>query len=88
MLALLCAAAQWAWANELAEVLALTHTTSADWTPLDGGSISGKTLGKSGSTTYFYITDNLSFSNSTVGGSGYGGPGNGSAHARCQGGIQ
>ena len=70
MLALLCAAAQWAWANELAEVLALTHTTSADWTPLDGGSISGKTLGKSGSTTYFYITDNLSFSNSTVGGSG------------------
>ncbi|MBR4594317.1 MAG: hypothetical protein IKO33_07050, partial [Bacteroidaceae bacterium] len=47
-----------------------TQTTSANWTALDAGSTTGKTLGSANAVTYYYATDNLSFTNSTVGGSG------------------
>ncbi|MBR3373856.1 MAG: hypothetical protein IKG75_07635, partial [Bacteroidaceae bacterium] len=47
-----------------------TQTTSANWIALDAGSTTGKTLGSANAVTYYYATDNLSFTNSTVGGSG------------------
>ena len=47
-----------------------THTAPADWTAINSGSTTGYTLGSAGNTTYYYITDNLNFSNSTAGGSG------------------
>ena len=47
-----------------------TNTVQADWTAINSGSTTGHTLGSAGNTTYYYITDNLNFSNSTAGGSG------------------
>ena len=71
ILALLCAAAQGAWAQaSWDEVYAMTNTTSANWTKLNAGSSTGKTLGTAGTTTYYYADTNLTFSNSTVSGSG------------------
>ena len=71
ILALLCAFAQGAWAqNEWDEVYALTQTTSANWTALNAGSATGQTLGSAGATSYYYITGDLNFANSNAGGSG------------------
>ena len=70
-LALLCAMVQGAWAQaSLEEVYAMTGTTSANWTALTEGSTTGKTIGTAGATTYLHVTGNLTFSNSTLGGSG------------------
>ncbi|WP_294748395.1 hypothetical protein [uncultured Prevotella sp.] len=71
MLALLCAVVQGAWADGGWElVYRQTKTTSANWTALNAGSSTGYTIGTAGTTTYYYATGNLSFTNSTVGGSG------------------
>ena len=68
---LLMAVTQGVWAqNGWEEVYTLTQTTSANWTALDAGSTTGKTLGSAGATTYYYATGNLSFTNATAGGSG------------------
>ena len=70
ILALLCAIVQGAWAQaNLEEVYAMTGTTSANWTALTEGSTLGKTIGTQGNTTYYYTTNDLSFTNSTSGGS-------------------
>ena len=70
IIALLCAFAQGAWAqNSWDEVYAMTQTTSANWTAL-AGSTTGQTLGSVGNTTYYYANSNLSFTNSNAGGSG------------------
>ena len=70
-LALLCAVVQGAWAQaNWDEVYAMTGTTSANWTALTEGSTSGKTIGTQGNTTYYYTTNDLSFTNNMVGGSG------------------
>ena len=69
-IALLCAVAQGAWAqNNWDEVYAMTQTTSANWTAL-AGSTTGQTLGSVGNTTYYYANTDLSFTNSNAGGSG------------------
>ena len=71
LLALLCAIVQGAWAqDDWATVYTQTQTTAANWTALDAGSTTGKTLGSAGNTTFYYVTSNLSFTNSTAGGSG------------------
>ena len=83
ILVLLCAVVQGAWAqSSWDEVYAITQTNSANWTQLTTqtnsanwtqlteGSTTGKTLGTAGSTTYYYADTNLTFSNSTVSGSG------------------
>ena len=71
ILALLLATVQGAWAdNEWDAVYTLTQTTSANWTALNAGSTTGKTLGSAGTTTYYYVAGDLSFTNSTIGGSG------------------
>ena len=71
ILALLCAVAQGAWAqSNWEEVYTLTQTTAANWTALDAGSTTGRTLGSAGNTTYYYATGNLTFTNNTAGGSG------------------
>ena len=70
ILALLCTVMQGAWADEWDAVCWQTNTAQADWTPLSAGSTTGHTLGSAGTTTYYYITQNLNFSNSTAGGSG------------------
>ena len=68
---LLCAIVQGTWAqDEWATVYKQTQTTAANWTALDAGSTTGKTLGSANATTYYYATDNLSFTNTTAGGSG------------------
>ena len=56
--------------NEWDAVCWQTHTAQADWTLLDAGSTTGKTLGTAGATTYYRITQNLNFSNTNAGGSG------------------
>ena len=56
--------------NEWDAVCWQTQTTQADWTLLDAGSTTGKTLGTAGTKTYYRIAQNLNFSNSTAGGSG------------------
>jgi hypothetical protein len=48
----------------------MTNTTEANWTQLNAGSTTGQTLGTAGTTTYYYADTNLTFSNSTAGGSG------------------
>ena len=69
--ALLCTMVQGAWAQaSWDEVYAMTNTTSANWTKLNAGSSTGKTLGTAGTTTYYYADASLTFSNSTAGGSG------------------
>ena len=71
MLAMLLTAVTGAWAqDEWATVYKQTQTTAANWTALDAGSTTGRTLGSAGNTTYYYVTSNLSFTNSTAGGSG------------------
>ncbi|MBQ4391738.1 MAG: hypothetical protein II826_01350 [Prevotella sp.] len=71
ILALLCAMVQTSWAQaSWEEACAMTNTSAANWTLLDGDSQTGKTLGTSGTTTYYHVTGNLEFSNSTEGGSG------------------
>ena len=71
ILALLCAMVQGAWAQaSWEEVYAMTNTTSANWTKLNAGSSTGKTLGAAGTTTYYYANSDLTFTNSTAGGSG------------------
>ena len=71
MLVLLCAIVQGAWAqDEWATVYKQTQTKQSDWTALDASSTTGKTLGSADAVTYYYASDNLSFTNSTAGGSG------------------
>ena len=70
MLVLLLTAVTGAWADNWDVVYRLTQTTSANWTALNAGSSTGYTIGTAGTTTYYYATGNLSFTNSTVGGSG------------------
>ena len=70
ILALLLTAVTGAWADEWDEVYRQTQTKQSDWTALSAGSTTGRTLGSAGNTTYYYVTSNLSFTNSTVGGSG------------------
>ena len=70
-LALLCTVVQGAWAQaNWEEVYAMTGTTSANWTKLNAGSSTGKTIGTTGATTYLHVTGNLTFTNSNAGGSG------------------
>ena len=70
-LALLCTIVQGAWAqSSWDEVYRQTQTKQSDWTALSAGSTTGQTLGSAGNTTYYYVTSNLSFTNSTAGGSG------------------
>ena len=63
IIALLCAVAQGAWADEWATVYSQTQTTSGDWIALNAGSTTGRTLGSTGNTTYYYATGNLTFTN-------------------------
>ena len=71
MLVLLCAIVQGTWAqDEWATVYKQTQTTETNWTALDAGSTTGKTLGSANATTYYYATGDLSFTNTTAGGSG------------------
>ena len=71
ILALLCTVVQGAWAQaDWEEVYAMTGTTSTDWTQLSAGSTTGQTIGTAGTTTYYYADANLTFTNSTAGGSG------------------
>ena len=70
ILALLYTMVQGAWADDWATVYTLTQTTSANWTALNASSATGQTLGNAGTTTYYYITDDLNFTNSNAGGSG------------------
>jgi len=71
MFVLLCAIVQGAWAqDEWSTVYTQTQTTAANWTALDAGSTTGQVLGTAGSTTYYYATGNLNFTNSNAGGSG------------------
>ena len=70
MLVLLCAVVQGTRAQaSWDEVYAMTNTTSSNWTALDAGSTTGQTLGSAGTTTYYYVNSNLTFTNSSVGGS-------------------
>ena len=71
ILALLLMAVTGAWAqgsggNDWGPV----QTSSAAWTVLTEGSTTGMTLGAADATTYYYMTENLTFSNNTAGGSG------------------
>ena len=75
LFALLCAVAQGAWADEWATVYTQTQTTAANWTALNTGSTDGKVLGQSGTTTYYYITGNLSFTNNRTDNDGNGNSG-------------
>ena len=70
MLALLLTLTTQAWADEWATVYMQTQTKQSDWTALNAGSTTGRTLGSAGNTTYYYVTGSLSFTNSTAGGSG------------------
>ena len=70
ILALLLTAVTGAWADEWDVVYRQTQTKQSDWTALSAGSTTGRTLGSVGNTTYYYVTSNLSFTNSTAGGSG------------------
>ena len=70
ILALLLTAVTGAWADEWDVVYWQTQIKQSDWTALSAGSTTGRTLGSAGNTTYYYVTSNLSFTNSTVGGSG------------------
>ena len=67
---LLTAVTQGAWADEWDVVYWQTQTKQSDWTALSAGSTDGRVLGASGTATYYYVNRNLSFTNSTAGGSG------------------
>ena len=76
MIALLCAVVQGAKAQaNWEEVYALTKTTSANWTQISSGSTDGYVLGASGTTTYYYINENLSFTNNRTDNGGNGNSG-------------
>ena len=65
MLVLLCAIVQGTWAqDEWATVYKQTQTTATNWTALDAGSTTGQTLGSAGTTTYYYVNSNLTFTRS------------------------
>ena len=71
ILALLCVVVQGAWAQDGWDVVyTQTQTTASNWTALSAGSTTGKTLGSAGTTTYYYATGDLSFTNTAAGGSG------------------
>ena len=71
IIALLCAVVQMSWAQASWEVVcAMTNTTTANWTQLNAGSTTGRTLGAAGTTTYYYADTDLTFTNSNTGGSG------------------
>ena len=71
MLAMLCAIVQGAWTQaSWEEVYAMTNTTSANWTQLTASSTTGQTFGTAGTTTYCYADADLTFTNTTAGGSG------------------
>ena len=75
-IAMLCAFAHGAWAQaNWEEVYALTQTTSSNWTALSTGSTDGKVLGQSGTTTYYYVTGNLNFTNNRTDNDGNGNSG-------------
>ena len=46
------------------------ETNSDTWTALSEGSTTGMTLGGSGTTSYYRLTNSLNFTNNTGGGSG------------------
>ena len=75
MFALLCAMVQGAWADEWATVYTQTQTTAGNWTALNTGSTDGKVLGQPGTTTYYYITGNLNFTNNRTDNDGNGNSG-------------
>ena len=76
MIALLYAVVQGAWAqSSWDEVYAITQTNSANWTPINSGSTDGYVLGTSGTTTYYYINENLSFTNNRTDNDGNGNSG-------------
>ena len=71
LLALLMMAATGAWAQGSGgDNWGPVQTSSAAWTALTEGSTIGMTLGAADATTYYYMTENLTFSNNTAGGSG------------------
>lgn len=47
-----------------------SQTTSTTWEALSTGSTTGKTLGESGTTKYYYLQESLTFTNTNAGGSG------------------
>ena len=71
MLVLLAAVVTGAWAQGSGgDDWGPEQTKSAAWTALTEGSTTGMTLGAADATTYYYMTENLTFSNNTAGGSG------------------
>ncbi|MBR1394351.1 MAG: hypothetical protein IJ559_01665 [Prevotella sp.] len=71
ILALLLMAVTGAWAQGSGgDHWGPVQTSSAAWTALTEGSTTGMTLGAADATTYYYMTENLTFSNNTAGGSG------------------
>lgn len=71
ILALLLMAVTGAWAQGSGgDDWGPVQTSSAAWTALTEGSTTGMTLGAADATTYYYMTENLTFSNNTAGGSG------------------
>ena len=69
IIALLCAVAQGAWAQDgWAAVYAMTGTTSENWSALEA-STTGRTIGGAGNTTYHYANGDVTFTNSNAGGS-------------------
>ena len=71
ILALLFMAVTGAWAQGSGgDNWGPVQTSSAAWTALTEGSTTGMTLGAADATTYYYMTENLTFSNNTAGGSG------------------
>ena len=76
ILALLCTVMQGAWAQANWDaVYTMTQTTSANWTQISSGSTDGRILGASGTTTYYYINGNLSFTNNRTDNGGNGNSG-------------
>ena len=71
ILALLLMAVTGAWAQGSGgDSWGPVQTSSAAWTAMTEGSTTGMTLGAADATTYYYMTENLTFSNNTAGGSG------------------
>lgn len=52
-----------------------TQTTSKSWTKLSESSTTGKVLGSSGATTYYYVTESLDFTNDRTDNGGNGNSG-------------
>ena len=60
------AMAQAGWESAFSQ----SQTTSTTWEALSTGSTTGKTLGESGTTKYYYLQESLTFTNTNAGGSG------------------